>query len=84
MSAKPQTEVIIVHETILKSVVVDATAFALFLSLIGVGWFLNSNAMQWVGAIIGFITIVAQSSVRTKRCTIAQARKKLDELESGR
>ena len=84
MSAKPQAEVIIVHETILKSVVVDATTFVLFLALIGIGWLLNSDAMQWVGAIIGFITIVSQSSIRSKRCTIDQARKKLDELEAGR
>ena len=55
MSAKPQAEVIIVHETILKSVVVDATTFVLFLALIGIGWLLNSDAMQWVGAIIGFM-----------------------------
>ena len=84
MSEKP--EVIIVHESITQSWATDASTYALFAALIGTGWLLDSQAMQWVGAIIGFVAILARGSARVNscRCTIPEARAKLDRLEAIR
>lgn len=73
--------VIILREKALDSLVSDFGTFVMFVALIGIGWALDSAAMQWVGAICGFITIVAQSANKDKKMTIADARKKLDEIE---
>lgn len=77
--------VIIIHETVAKSWMRDASTFALFGGLIGVGILLDSSAMQWMGAIIAFITIIEKSTgLHAKnRMTIDQARKRLDELEAA-
>ena len=78
-------EVVIIHETIAKSWLRDLSTFTLFVALIGLGVLLGSAAMQWIGAIIGFITIVIRASGthKSSRKTIAQARQFLDELEDA-
>lgn len=75
--AKP--EVIIVHETTLQSWMRDASTFALFVALISIGIFLDSTALQWVGAIVGFVAITARGTVG-KRLSLEAARSRLDEL----
>ncbi len=78
-------EVIILRESMLASIVKDAGTFALFAALIGLGVLLDSGAMQWVGAIVGFTCILAisiRASVKN-RLTIEQARRKLDEIEAS-
>lgn len=81
---KQPPEIIILRETVLQSWASDAGTFALFGALIGIGWLMDSTAMQWVGAIVGFIAILSKSLTRSKRRTIAQARQRLDELEAGK
>jgi uncharacterized protein (AIM24 family) len=78
--------VVIIHETVLKSWLRDLSTFALFAALIGVGIVLNSGAMQWMGAIIAFITVLSKASGLQKknRKTVAEARLFLDEVEAGR
>lgn len=76
-----KTTVIIIHETILQSWGRDLGAFALFLSLIGLGWLIDSSAMQWVGAIIAFIALFQRASGKVQKLSIADAREKLDALE---
>lgn len=75
-------EVIIIKESTRQSLISDAGTFALFIGLIGIGWALDSAAMQWTGAVVGFITVLGQSQKPWRRMTIADARKKLDELEA--
>lgn len=77
--------VVIIHETILKSWLRDLSTFALFAALIGLGLLLNSSAMQWMGAIIAFLTIFGKASGLHKknRKTIAEARQFLDELDAA-
>lgn len=81
--AKP--ELIIIHETTLKSWARDASTFALFAALISLGVYLDSGAMQWMGAIIAFITVMSKATGMHKaaRKTIPQARAYLDELEAS-
>lgn len=78
------TEVIIIRETAIQSLVKDAGTFALFASLIGVGVLLDSGAMQWVGAIVGFTTIFTWviRGTSKNRMTVEQARVRLNEIES--
>jgi hypothetical protein len=77
--------VIIIRETMLEGLVSDLGTVAVFGGLIGVGWFLDSTAMQWGGFVIGCVYLLGRASgmVQKNRMTIAQARKKLDELERG-
>lgn len=79
-------DVIIIHETVAKSWLRDLSTFTLFVALIGLGIILDSGAMQWMGAIIGFITIMVKAAgvQKKNRKTIAQARAFLDDLEAGR
>ena len=78
-----KTKVIVIHETVLQSYLIDTSTLFLFVSLIGIGVYLESTAMQWVGAIVGFFTLGGRIS-RNGRKTIAEARKFLDDLEAGR
>lgn len=76
-------EVIILHETVLQSWLIDASTFVMFLALIGIGVFLDSSAMQWIGAIIGFLTISSRAAGRKNRLSFNGARKRIDELEAS-
>lgn len=78
-----KTEVIILHETAGQSWKRDTSTLVMFVSLIGIGVYLESPAMQWMGAIIGFITICSRSMrmIKDNRMTIEQARALLDKLE---
>lgn len=82
MSGQKPT-VIIVHETVAQSWATDASTFALFAALIGLGWVLGSDAMQWVGAFIGFTVIISRSVEKktSRRFTVEEARLELDRIE---
>lgn len=82
---KQPPEVILIHETKLDSVVKDGTTFAMFVALIMIGVILDSAAMQWVGALIGFIVIVGRGAriAKDNRFTVDAARKRLDQIEAG-
>lgn len=83
MSKKP--EVIVLYETALQSWLRDASSVAMFVALIGIGVLLDSSAMQWIGAIIGFLAIFTRASGASRKCrmTLDQARKRIDEIEAG-
>lgn len=78
--------VILLHETVFTSLMRDASTFAMFVALIGIGVLLDSSALQWTGAMLGFLAIVARSSKvqSDARMTIRQAREYLDKLEARR
>lgn len=84
--SKDKVPVIIVHESIANSWATDASTFAMFLALIGIGWALGSDAMQWVGGIIGFIMVASRAADKktSRRFTIAEARAELDKIEAGK
>lgn len=82
MAALP--EVILLRETPRQSWKSDMSSVVGFVLLIGIGVLLESNAMQWCGAILGFFTIGVKASRHAKdnRLTVEQARKRLDEIEA--
>lgn len=75
--------VIILHETVLQSLARAAGTFFMLAALIGLGVLLQSVALQWVGAIMGFIWLVAKGIRHGRGVSITEARKRLDELESA-
>lgn len=76
-------EIIIIRETWRESLLSDAGTFCLFVGLIGIGWLLDSSAMQLVGAFVGFVTILTTAKKLGQRMTVAEARRKLDEIEQS-
>lgn len=76
-------KVVIIRESTAESWAKDSFTFLMLTGLVGVGWLLDSSALQWVGALMGFATIcVVASGARARRTfDIAGARKRLDELE---
>lgn len=81
MSDSRKAEIIILHETALESWARDASTFALFVGLISIGWFLDSSALQWSGAVVAFVTVLSRAKL-AHRISITQARQFLDEIEA--
>ncbi|QIG72972.1 hypothetical protein EVB98_050 [Rhizobium phage RHph_N3_2] len=73
MSENKETQIIVITESTFQSWARDASTLALFVALIGIGIALESPAMQWSGAIVGFITILAKASGKAKKLTKEQA-----------
>ncbi|SLN74809.1 hypothetical protein ROJ8625_04105 [Roseivivax jejudonensis] len=78
-----EREVIIVSETPLQSWMRDASTFALFAGLVGLGVWTDSSAMEWAGFLIAILFFLIKASVITSKNvhTISEARKRLDEIE---
>ncbi|WEO73806.1 hypothetical protein [Agrobacterium vitis] len=63
---------------------VTASIFLLVIGPIAIGVLANSQALQWAGFIFGWLTFVGYAARLTRRYTslsIAEARKRLDEME---
>lgn len=61
---KKEKEIVFVYETFLQSVAADIVTFIMAVSLIGVGVYLESTAMQWMAFVIFFTFMI---SVTTKK-----------------
>lgn len=77
------TQIIIIKESAWESVVSDAGSFVTAIAMVGVGWAVDSAAMQWLGAVLFLISMLAQGSKKWTRMSIADARKRLDDIEAG-
>jgi hypothetical protein len=73
MIDKAPTQFIVITESIFQSWARDASTLALFVSLIGIGIALESSALQWVGAFVGFTVIMARAAGKAKKLTKEQA-----------
>lgn len=78
-----KNHVIILRESAAQSLISDAGTALLFVSLIGLGVWLDSNAMQWAGALVAFLSVLARSSRFGRRLSISEARQCLDDIERG-
>lgn len=83
--SETKKEIIILHETALQSWMRDASSVVMFVALIGIGVYLDSSAMQWVGAILGFLTIIGKASAlhNKSKIMIEQARMKLAAIDAA-
>lgn len=81
---KPKTEFIVISESIFKSWSRDASTFALFAGLIGVGILAESSAMQWAGFFVAIVTLISRAGgMKVKRMTRDQAIAHLQTLEDA-
>ncbi|MCM2293061.1 hypothetical protein NAC44_12085 [Allorhizobium sp. BGMRC 0089] len=71
---EPNTEFIVIHETVLQSWARDASTFMLFAGLIGLGVIAESAAMQWAGMLVAIVVFVSRTGpVKMRRMTREQA-----------
>jgi hypothetical protein len=68
MSENPAPQFILLHETALQSWARDAGTLATIVILIGLGVALDSGAMQWVGAIMFWISFLWRMGKKSKEC----------------
>lgn len=80
---KTKTEFVMIHETTLKSWLRDVGTFGWTAAIIGLGWLLDSDAMQWFGAVVAFIILIGRAKGSAHRVDVAGARKLLDEIEAA-
>lgn len=82
---KRETKVMVISETVAQSIARDLGTFAAFAGLIGVGWLIDSSAMQWFGGVLAMIVMsVKAMAIGNKRTfTVAEARAELDRIEAG-
>lgn len=66
-----------VHETTIGSVISDTFTWLMVMSLIGIGWWLKSSAMQWCGFLMFAVTVMAKGSGKTKKISPQEAADKL-------
>lgn len=81
-----ETKFLIVHETVLQSVAKDLISAATLLSMVGVGIWANSSALQWAAGIIWILSMFGKSANLSKQNTVhsfAAARRKIDAWEAG-
>lgn len=82
MSEKKTTYFVVITESIFQSWGRDIGTLVLFVGLIGIGIALNSSALQWVGALVGFIAIISRANGKAKNLTKEQAIKFIQELDA--
>lgn len=68
----PKT-VILLHESVKRSLLTDASTFVMIVSVIGIGWWLGSSAMQWAGFIMICIAMVGRASRLENKLTPQEA-----------
>jgi hypothetical protein len=80
---KEKTSIIVIHESVAQSWARDASSFVMAVVMMGVGVWLESGAMQWVGAFMWFLAMLNMAMNAARKMTVAEARKRLDEIEGG-
>lgn len=78
-------QITITDDRLWKSVVSDVFSFVTLMAMVGVGWFVDSSALQWIGGIIWCIWLMARLSQSKKKfMSVTLAREYLDKLERRR
>jgi hypothetical protein len=73
--------ILVIHETSLKATLRDASTFITTAAIIGLGWALDSSAMQWLGAVVAFLIMLNRARGVATRTDVAGARRLLDDIE---
>lgn len=82
MTCRPLPEILIIEETALQSMVSDGVTLAMFAAMVGLGVALGSETMQYLGGSLFLVWLCIRR--RKPRLSIAQARRRLDEIEEAR
>ena len=74
--------VVVIRESVAESWLIDSGTVVALVVPVLIGWWLESEALQWIGSIIAFLAICGRALGKTKPMTIAQAREYLDRVEA--
>lgn len=72
-----KVEIIILHETVRQSWLRDAGTFVVIVAVIGTGWLLGSEAMQWCGFVMLALSSIVRARTHRDRLTPQQAADRL-------
>lgn len=78
---KPERHFIVIRESIAESIIIDGTTFLMFAAMIGLGVYLESEAMQWIGGMFFIFGMAARLSGGPKKMTKQQALDYINKLE---
>lgn len=84
-----EPKVVLLHETVAQSLLRDAGTFCMLVACMGVGWFLDSSAMQWAGFIMFFLFIfgrvmgTAKNNQKTPQAAADWLKEKFGVVASG-
>jgi hypothetical protein len=81
-----EPKLLIVHETVAQSIIKDAVSAFTLLSMVGVGIWVDSSALQWVAGLLWVLWMLGKSINMSNRNVVhsfSAARKKLDAWEAG-
>ena len=70
---KKEKEFVILAESTLQSWARDLGTYVMALALILPGWFIQSSAMQWLGALVFFISVATHNHRRKMTFTLEGA-----------
>lgn len=76
-----KTKVIVIRETWKESIISDTYSYLIAISMMVPGYLLDINALQWLGAVMFIITLLAMGANSKVKMTVAEARDYLDKLE---
>ncbi len=78
-------KIIVIKEPLFQSIARDTYSFTTLLAMVGIGIWLNSGVLQFIGGVTFiWFSYVKAINLRGKfSCTIDEARAKLDEWERG-
>lgn len=76
-----KTKVIVIRETWKESIISDTYSYLIAIGMMLPGYLLDINALQWLGAVMFIITLLAMGANSKVKMTIAEAREYLDKLE---
>jgi hypothetical protein len=76
-----KTKVIVIRETLRESIISDTYSLMIAFGMMLPGYLLDINALQWLGAVMFIITLLAMGFNSKTKLTIAEAREYLDKLE---
>ena len=83
MTEKTQTKVIVIRETVKESIISDTYSYLMAIAMMLPGYLLDIAAMQWLGAILFMITLLAMGANKKVKMSIDEAREYLNEIERG-
>lgn len=81
MVEKPK--IIILRETFWESLASDFGSALTLIAVVSLGVWLESDALQWIGGVVGIIALGLRIANGNRRMTIAEARAYLDDLDTS-
>lgn len=75
------TRIIFIRESMWQSIVSDTFTYGGLLAMIGVGVWLDSNALQWIAGLMWVLALGGRLRNESGRMTLEQAKKKIEEWE---